>query len=93
MGSSGMVLSGIAAVAGAIMYWAVSVQASTAAQSHGFRLTTVGVILMIAGVLGFIASSVVFATSRRTPSVRRQSTDRVTVDTVGATTELHETKN
>ena len=46
MGLPGMVLSAIAAAAGAIMYWAVTYQ------STGFRLSTVGVILMIAGAFG-----------------------------------------
>ena len=43
MGLPGMVLSAIAAAAGAIMYWAVTYQGT------GFRLSTVGLILMIAG--------------------------------------------
>jgi hypothetical protein len=87
-----MVLSAIAAVAGAIMYWAVEAQTSGTVQNHGFRLSTVGVILMVAGALGFVVSAIVFSMSRRTPALRGQSTDRVTVDTAGGTTELHETK-
>ena len=38
MGLPGMVLSAIAAVAGAIMYWAITYQGT------GFRLSTVGLI-------------------------------------------------
>jgi hypothetical protein len=43
MGLTGMVFSIFAMAAGAIMYWAVT------AQGHGFRFSTVGVILMIVG--------------------------------------------
>jgi hypothetical protein len=39
MGLAGMVFSIIAIGAGAVMYWAVT------AQGHGFRFSTVGVIL------------------------------------------------
>ena len=59
MGLPGMVLSAIAAVAGAIMYWAITYQGT------GFRLSTVGVILMIAGAVGFVISAIIFASSRR----------------------------
>jgi len=48
-GSSGMVLSAASAVTGAIMYWATTAQSSAVAQQHGFRLSTLGVILMAAG--------------------------------------------
>ena len=59
MGLPGMVLSAIGAAAGAIMYWAVTYQGT------GFRLSTVGLILMIAGAFGFVVSSIIFAMSRR----------------------------
>jgi hypothetical protein len=49
------------AAAGAVMYWAVT------SQGHGFRLSTVGVILMIVGAARFIASAIVFGTSRARP--------------------------
>jgi hypothetical protein len=81
MGLPGMVLSAIAAAAGAIMYWAVTYQGT------GFRLSTVGVILMIAGAFGFIASAVVFSMSR---GPRRHSLDRQVVDTTGNTSSVHE---
>jgi len=48
MGLPGMVLSAIAAAAGAIMYWAITYQGT------GFRLSTVGIILMIAGHLDLL---------------------------------------
>jgi hypothetical protein len=49
MGLTGMVFSTIAIAAGAVMYWAV-----TNTQGHGFRLSTVGVILMIVGASAWL---------------------------------------
>jgi len=49
MGLPGMVFSSIAVAAGAIMYWAITYQ------GHGFRFSTIGVILMIVGAFGFVA--------------------------------------
>lgn len=74
MGLPGMVLSATAAGAGAIMHWAATYQGT------GFRLSTVGLILMIAAAFGFVVSLIVFATSRRhvgsgTHSMDRQGTD------------------
>jgi hypothetical protein len=76
-----MVLSAIVAAAGAIMYWAITYQGT------GFRLSTVGIILMIAGAFGFIASAVVFAVSR---GPQRHSLDRQVVDTSGNVSSVHE---
>jgi hypothetical protein len=59
MGLTGMVFSIFAMAAGAAMYWAVT------AQGHGFRFSTVGVILMIVGAVGLVTSTIVFAISRR----------------------------
>ena len=59
MGLTGMVFSLISIAAGAVMYWAVT------SQGHGFRLSTVGVILMVVGVVGLVISTVVFAMARR----------------------------
>ena len=87
MGLPGMVLSAIATAAGAIMYWAVTYQGT------GFRLSTVGVILMIAGVLGFIASSVVFGVSRRSPGSRHHTMVREVVDPQGHASSVHEETN
>jgi hypothetical protein len=84
MGLAGMVLSAIAAVAGAIMYWAVTYQ------GHGFRLSTVGLILMIAGAAGFVVSSIVFAVSRREVGTGRRSISRETTDSEGRSTSVHE---
>ena len=84
MGLPGMVLSAIAFVAGAIMYWAVT------AQGHGFRLSTVGVILMIVGGVGFVASGVIFGVSRRPVASGHHTMDRQVVDSQGRSSEVHQ---
>jgi hypothetical protein len=84
LGLTGMGFSVVAIAAGAVMYWGVT------AQSHGFRLSTVGVILMIIGALGFVASSIVFATSRATAGGRRRTYDREATDAQGGSTTVHE---
>lgn len=84
MGLPGMVLSAIAAVAGAIMYWAVTYQGT------GFRLSTVGIILMIAGAVGFVVSSIVFASSRQAVGSGHHSLDRQVDDGQGHTSSVHE---
>ncbi len=84
MGLPGMVLSVMAAAAGAIMYWAITYS------GHGFRIGTVGVILMIAGAFGFVVSATVFAVSRRSVSSKKRSLDRQIVDAQGHTSSLHE---
>ena len=84
MGLPGMVLSAIAFAAGAIMYWAVT------AQGHGFRLSTVGVILMIVGGVGFVASGVIFGVSRRPVASGHHTMDRQVVDSQGRSSEVHQ---
>ena len=84
MGLAGMALSAIAAAAGAIMYWAVTYQ------GHGFRLSTVGLILMIAGAAGFVVSTIIFAISRREVGTGRHSMSRETTDSEGRSTSEHE---
>ena len=84
MGLPGMVLSAIAAAAGAIMYWAITYQGT------GFRLSTVGVILMIAGAFGFVVSAIVFAISRSPERSTRHSLDRQVVDSSGNSSSVHE---
>ncbi|NNN02055.1 MAG: hypothetical protein HKL86_09525 [Acidimicrobiaceae bacterium] len=84
MGLPGMVLSAIAVAAGAIMYWAVSYQGT------GFRLSTVGVILMIVGGFGFVVSAVVFGVSRGRVGGGRHSLDREVTDVNGRTSSIHE---
>ena len=84
MGLAGMAFSAIAAAAGAIMYWAVTYQ------GHGFRLSTVGLILMIAGAAGFVVSTIVFAVSRREVGTGTHSMDRQVTDSQGGSSSVHE---
>ena len=84
MGLPGMVLSAIAAAAGAVMYWAVTYQGT------GFRMSTVGLILMIAGAFGFVVSAIVFAVSRGPERTPRHSLDRQVVDSAGDSSSVHE---
>jgi hypothetical protein len=84
MGLPGMVLSAIAAVAGAIMYWAITYQGT------GFRFSTIGIILMIAGAAGFLVSAIIFATSRRQVGTGSHSMDRQVTDSQGRSSSVHE---
>jgi hypothetical protein len=84
MGLMGMVFSILAIAAGAVLRWAVT------AQGHGFRLSTVGVILMIAGAVGLVASSIVFGMSRRPTGAADHTYDRQAVDSQGRSTMVHE---
>jgi hypothetical protein len=87
MGLPGMVLSAIAAAAGAIMYWAVTYQGT------GFRLSTAGLILMIAGAFGFVVSAIVFAVSRGPERTPRHSLDRQVVDSAGNSVRFTKTRS
>ena len=84
MGLSGMVFSTIAIAVGAVMYWALT------AQGHGFRYSTVGVILMVVGAVGLVISSVIFGMSRRTAGGRHHTYDREVIDPQGRTAAVHE---
>jgi hypothetical protein len=84
MGRTGMAFSIIAIAAGAVMYWAVT------SQGHGFRLSTVGVILMVAGGIGLVVSTIVFGTSRHPSGSRNRTYDKQVTDTAGRTAEVHE---
>ena len=84
MGLPGMVLSAVAAAVGAIMYWAVTYQGT------GFRLSTVGIILMIVGAFGFVVSAIVFAVSRGPVRSTKHSMDRQVVDAQGNSSSIHE---
>ena len=66
------------------MYWVVTYQ------GHNFRLSTVGLILMIAGAAGFVVSSIVFAVSRRKVGTGRHSMSDETTDSEGRSTSVHE---
>ena len=87
MGLTGMGLSTVSITVGAIMYWAMTYQ------GHGFRFSTVGVILMVVGVIGLVVSTIVFAVSRRPAGGRRHAYDRQTIDAQGRSTEVHEAVN
>jgi len=84
MGLTGMVFSIVSIAAGAVLYWAVT------AQGHGFRPSTVGVILMVVGAVGLVASSVIFGTSRRPAGSRHHTFDREVTDAQGASSAVHE---
>ncbi len=84
MGLPGMVLSAVAAAAGAIMYWAITYS------GHGFRMGTVGIILMILGGFGFVVSAIVFGISRGSVGSNKRSLDRQVVDAQGNTSSFHE---
>ncbi len=79
-----MVFSSIAVAAGAIMYWAITYQ------GHGFRFSTIGIILMIVGAFGFVASAVVFGVSRGSVGSSRHSLDSQVTDASGNTSSVHE---
>jgi hypothetical protein len=85
MGLTGMVFSTISIAAGAVMYWAI-----TTTQGHGFRLSTVGIILMVVGGIGLVVSSFIFASSRRPAVAGNRTMDRSVTDTQGRTAEVHE---
>jgi hypothetical protein len=59
-------------------------------QGHGFRVSTVGVILMIVGGVGLVVSMIVFGVSRRPAGSRHHTYDRETTDTQGDSTSVHE---
>jgi hypothetical protein len=93
MGLPGMVLSALSTVAGAILYWGVTAQSSSTALQHGFRLSTLGIILMVAGAVGFVTSSIVYVSSRRSLCVPSRTLDREAVDAHGSGTLMHERQN
>jgi hypothetical protein len=78
---TGMAFSIVAIIAGAVMYWAIT------APTHGFRLSTVGVVLMVAGIAGFVISAVLLATSR---GRSRSTYDQQSVNAQGVGTSVHE---
>ena len=86
MGLFGIELSTIAAVGAAIMYWAVTYLGT------GFRLSSVGLILMVAGAFGFVVSAIVFASSRRQLSTSTHSMDRRMTDTHRGSSSVHEVR-
>jgi hypothetical protein len=84
MGLTGMAFSVVAIAAGAVMYWAVTWQ------GHGFRFSTVGVILMVVGAVGLVISTIVFVMSRRPTGGRHHTYDREAIDAQGRSMVVHE---
>lgn len=84
MGKTGMFFSTVAFAVGAVMYWAVT------AQGHGFRYSTVGVVLMAVGAVGLVVSLIVFSASRRQAGGRHHTYDREVSDAQGRTAAVHE---
>jgi hypothetical protein len=79
-----MVFSIIAIAAGAVLYWAVTTHGT------GFRLSTVGVILMVVGGVGLVASSIIFGVSRHPIGGHGHIYDREATDAQGRSTSVHE---
>lgn len=77
-GLTGMGLSAVAIVAGAIMRFAISVQ------STGFNIHEVGNILMIAGAVGFVVSIVLAVSTRRANPGATHSVHSETRDSTGS---------
>ena len=84
MGRTGLFFSTLAIAAGAVMHWAITTT------GHGFNVSTVGIILMIVGVIGLVTSGIVFATSRRRVGSGKHIYDRQATDAQGQSTEVHE---
>jgi hypothetical protein len=84
MGRTGLFFSTLAIAAGAVMHWAITTT------GHGFNVSTVGIILMIVGVIGLVASGIVFAASRRSVGSGKHTYDRQATDSQGQSTEVHE---
>jgi phosphate/sulfate permease len=76
-GMAGMGLSAAALVAGAIMRYAISVQGT------GFNVHRIGVILMIAGAIGFVLSFILFLMTRSTQASRTHTMHSETSDSKG----------
>ena len=79
-----MFFSALAIAAGAIMHWAVTTT------GHGFNVSTVGIILMVVGAVGLVASMIVFGMSRRPTGSGQRTYDRQATDSAGRSTEVHE---
>ena len=84
MGRTGMFFSAVAIAAGAIMHWAVTTT------GHGFNVSTVGIILMVVGAVGLVASIIVFGMSQRPAGTGPRTFDRQVTDSEGRSTAVHE---
>ena len=76
-GMTGMGLSSVALIAGAIMRFAIT------AQGKGFNISKIGVILMIAGAIGLVISSVLFASTRNSQGTGTHTMHSETSDSQG----------
>jgi hypothetical protein len=69
---AGFATSMLVFAVGAILYWGI-----TTTQTHGFRLSTIGVILMIVGAVGFAITPCPFGRLRgSSPQYLRPADDR-----------------
>jgi hypothetical protein len=84
MGRAGMFFSTVAIAVGAIMHWAVTTT------GHGFNVSKVGIILMIVGAVGLVASTIVFGMSRPRSGNGQRTFDRQAIDADGRSTAVHE---
>jgi len=84
MGRVGMFFSILVFAAGAVMHWAVTTS------GHGFNVSTVGIILMVVGAVGLVASGIVFAMSRRPVGSGKRTYDSQATDAHGHSTTVHE---
>ena len=70
VGVGGVIVSILVFAVGAILDWAVTVSTS----DHGFDIHTVGIILMIAGAVGFVLALALLAVSNTTSPRRHETT-------------------
>ena len=76
-GLTGMGASAVAIIAGAIMRFAVSVNTT------GFNIHEIGVILMIAGAVGFVIAAILAVSTRRANPGATHSVHSETRDSTG----------
>jgi mannitol-specific phosphotransferase system IIBC component len=76
-GMTGMGLSAAALIVSAIMRFAVS------AQGKGFNITKIGLILMFAGAIGFVVSSVLLMITRNGQAATTHTMHSETSDSKG----------
>ena len=86
-GLTGMGLSAAALIVGAIMRFAVS------AQRKGFNITKIGLILMFAGAIGFVVSSVLFMITRNGQAATTHTMHSETSDSTGNSVVQDKTQN
>ena len=79
---AGFATSMLVFAVGAILYWGI-----TTTQTHGFRLSTIGVILMIVGAVGLV---ITLALAVMSGARRRSTFDREAVDNAGRRSNVHE---